>query len=136
MHIMSLAHLQASHVPKYIPQSCPSKILDIGRAVRLLRHNPFDSGAAPSSRQPRWSWAPRDPARAAAADRSGQGDGGDAFLRRAVVPPDEAVLAPGEITELTAELQKLAAAPVFSGIVFEGTIDRLHEKVRQRCLRD
>lgn len=41
----------------------------------------------------------------------------------------QAVLAAAEVTDLTAELQKLAAAPVFSGIAFEGAIDRLHEKV-------
>ena len=110
-------------MPKYIPKSCPSKILDIGRAVRLLRNHPTSSHVPA-----------RSPVRRQGNDRPWP-DGGDrgrgpdmpeSWVQEA---DGQAVLAAAEVTDLTAELQKLAAAPVFSGIAFEGAIDRLHEKV-------
>ena len=121
-------HLQSRHIPKFIPPSCPSKILDIGRAVQLLRHHPAAAKPAHLASGHR-AW-PRDAhegtqhagAGRAAAAMDESGSGGD----------DAAVLAAHEVTHLSTELQTLAVAPAFSGIAFEHTIDRLHEKVLHR----
>ena len=90
------------------------KVLDIGRAVRLLQHQ---AGTHPTadraSRNPLSAKAPLE---------------GTAVLAAAAQPRE---LLSREVTEdFAAELRTLAAAPTFNGAAMAHTVDRIHDRVR------
>ena len=116
--------MQLNRVPLYVPTSVPYKVLDIGRAVRLLQQH------AARSSQPL-------PAQGMAANAAPSGASGTAPPSAAAAVNDDALpavapaqlLAEQDIDDFGQRLSALAAAPTFSGAAMAHAINLIHDKV-------
>jgi hypothetical protein len=100
-------HMQLHKVPLYMPASAPYKILDIGRAVRLLQQ---PSSSTAHLQQP-----------SASGDTPEVGTG--------VEGQHSDLLTQKDIAEFSEQLRRLAAAPSFNGASLARTVDQIHDKV-------
>jgi hypothetical protein len=107
-------------VPIYVPTTVPYKVLDIGRAVRLLQQqnahesSQFATGAA-------------QPMPAAVSANGVQGANDVEHVAPAQLLTDE------DVEDFSRRLRQLAAAPTFSGAAMAHTIDKIHDRARFCC---